>query len=79
MSLLPCGAVNVDGYFYGMEENIHYFTKEKINFGGFSGWWYINDDNSNYACMVYLANGTENLYFDNVNQGEGFYVRCIKN
>ncbi len=77
-SLLPCGAINCDGYFYGMEESRHYFTREKINFGGFSGWWHINENNTEYANIVYLTNGTENLFFDIVNEGEGFYVRCIK-
>ena len=71
LSLLPCGAINFDGFFYGMKKDI-YPAK-------FSGWWHINEDNTNYAYIVYLTNGTENLFFNNVNQGEGFYVRCIKN
>lgn len=70
LSLLPCGAINLDGYFYGMKKDI-YPAK-------FSGWWHINEDNTDYAYIVYLTNGTENLFFNNVNQGEGFYVRCIK-
>jgi len=70
LSLLPCGAINLDGYFYGMKKDIYP--------GKFSGWWHNNEDNTDHAYIVYLTNGTENLFFDNVNEGEGFYVRCLK-
>jgi uncharacterized protein (TIGR02145 family) len=78
LSLLPCGAINFDGYCFGMEESQNNFTQEKVNIGAFSGWWHINEGNTDFANIVYLTSGTENLFFDIVNEGEGYYVRCIK-